>query len=50
MRGLASPSDPSGTMIFDNAAHDTFAHELGHFLLDQHATPVMSSTPHVTMI
>ena len=26
----------SGTMIFDNAANDTFAHELGHYLLDQH--------------
>ncbi|MCS6860096.1 MAG: PEP-CTERM sorting domain-containing protein [Abditibacteriales bacterium] len=24
----------SGTMVFNNAANDTFAHELGHFLLD----------------
>jgi len=29
-------SATDGVMIFDNAANDTFAHELGHYLLDDH--------------
>lgn len=40
-RGITAPhanntNASSGTMIFDGAVNDTFAHELGHFLLDNH--------------
>ena len=48
LRGVTAPpvSAQDGTMVFDNAANDTFAHELGHFLLDNNKFNNVGDTGH----
>lgn len=48
LRGITTPptSATDGTMIFDNAANDTFAHELGHYLLDGYEFTNPGDTAH----
>jgi hypothetical protein len=53
LRGVAraptANATTHGTMIFDNPANDTFAHELGHFLLDSHQFNNPGDTAHSPM-
>lgn len=50
LRGVAAPPTnfpaQSGVMVFDSAANDTFAHEVGHFLLDNHQFNNPGNTAH----